>query len=58
VESSGVGIKNWSSLFYALAELTREGRVIILFDEISWMGSLDPLFLANSKMPGIWNSKK
>jgi AAA+ ATPase superfamily predicted ATPase len=41
--------KNWSSLFYALAEQTREGRVIILFDEISWMGSHDPLFLGQLK---------
>lgn len=35
----------WGDAFRLLADHTREGRVIILFDEISWMGSLDPLFL-------------
>jgi hypothetical protein len=35
----------WDDVFQLLAEHTRNGRVIILFDEISWMGSLDPLFL-------------
>jgi len=38
-------VSNWADAFHLLAEHTKEGRVIILFDEISWMGSLDPVFL-------------
>jgi AAA+ ATPase superfamily predicted ATPase len=36
---------NWSDLFQMLAEQTRDGRVIILLDEISWMAMDDPTFL-------------
>ena len=40
------GIKgdNWNTLFLLLSRHTQKGRVIILFDEISWMGSKDPDF--------------
>lgn len=37
---------DWSTLFRLLAEKTKTGRIIVLFDEISWMGSKDPHFLA------------
>ena len=32
---------------------TKNGRIVILFDEISWMGSKDPEFL--SKLKNIWD---
>ncbi len=40
---------DWGDLFLSLARETREGRVVILFDEISWMGSKDPHFLGKLK---------
>jgi len=44
---------DWNDLFLRLARQTRKGRVIILFDEISWMGSLDPDFLG--KLKNAWD---
>lgn len=40
---------DWNDLFLHLAKHTRKGRVLILFDEISWMGSKDPHFLGKFK---------
>lgn len=40
---------DWGSLFSVLAKQTCQGKVIILLDEISWMGSKDPTFLGNLK---------
>jgi AAA+ ATPase superfamily predicted ATPase len=40
---------DWSTLFSFLARETKEGRVVILLDEISWMGSKDPDFLGKLK---------
>ncbi|EKD74658.1 MAG: ATPase family protein [uncultured bacterium] len=44
-----ISADDWSKLFLLLAEKTKTGRVIILFDEISWMGSKDPDFLGKIK---------
>jgi AAA+ ATPase superfamily predicted ATPase len=44
---------NWNDLFWLLAEKVTKGRVIILFDEISWMGSKDPEFLG--KIKNVWD---
>ena len=44
---------DWSDLFLRLAKHTRKGRVIILFDEISWMGSKDHMFLG--KLKNAWD---
>lgn len=46
---------DWGKLFLLLAEKVQSGRVIILFDEISWMGSEDPDFLG--KIKNIWDQK-
>ena len=40
---------NWGSLFWHLSKNTQEGRVLIVFDEISWMGGKDPNFLGELK---------
>ena len=40
---------DWSKLFQLLYEKTKQGRIILLFDEISWMGSKDPDFLGKIK---------
>lgn len=44
---------DWSKLFVLLAEKIKSGRIIVLFDEISWMGSKDPDFLG--KLKNAWD---
>lgn len=50
---SSVEAGDWSDLFVLLARETHSGKVIILFDEISWMGSKDPSFLG--KLKNAWD---
>lgn len=40
---------DWSKVFLLLAKEVAQGCVIVLFDEISWMGSKDPDFLGKLK---------
>jgi uncharacterized protein len=52
LERAGIrGVKpdDWSNLFWHLSEKTKKGRVLILFDEISWLGGKDPHFLGHLK---------
>jgi len=42
-------VVDWMDLFVLVAKQTQKGRVLILFDEISWMGSQDPTFLGKLK---------
>lgn len=44
---------DWSKLFILLTEKIKNGRIIVLFDEISWMGSKDPDFLG--KLKNAWD---
>ena len=44
---------DWTKLFLLLHERTKEGQVIILLDEISWIGSEDPDFLG--KLKNAWD---
>jgi AAA+ ATPase superfamily predicted ATPase len=44
-----VKVDDWSKIFQLLFEKTKQGRVILLFDEISWMGSKDSDFLGKIK---------
>lgn len=44
---------DWNDLFLRLAISTRKERVIIFFDEISWMGSMDHDFLG--KLKNAWD---
>ena len=44
---------DWTNLFHLLYQHAKAGRVIILFDEISWMGSKDPDFLG--KLKNAWD---
>lgn len=50
---SGISAPDWSTLFSLLAHHTNQGPVIILLDEISWMGSKDPSFLG--KLKNAWD---
>ncbi|MEI6242274.1 MAG: ATPase [Chlamydiota bacterium] len=45
----GVKSDDWGNLFWHLSKYTTEGRVLIVFDEISWMGGKDPNFLGKLK---------
>ncbi len=46
---------DWWDLLWFLAEKTKEGRVVVLLDEISWMAQDDPEFLGVLKT--IWDSE-
>ncbi|SRR5579883_218197 len=46
---------DWSDLFSYLAKQTQKGRVIILFDEISWMAMNDVTFLG--KLKNAWDNE-
>lgn len=45
----GIKPDNWGNLFWHLSKHTEKGRILIVFDEISWMGGKDPHFLGQLK---------
>lgn len=52
MESKGIiGIKasDWNNLFWHLSKRVGKGRILVVFDEISWMGGKDPDFLGHLK---------
>lgn len=44
---------DWGDLFWELSKKTVKGKTLIILDEISWMGSLDPDFLG--KLKNAWD---
>lgn len=44
---------DWGDIFDALAEYTSKRQVLILLDEITWMGDKDPTFLG--KLKNAWD---
>lgn len=48
------GSQDWGDLFHDLAQYAKSGRVLIVLDEITWMGSEDPTFLGKLKI--AWDS--
>lgn len=44
---------DWDHLFWHLAQKTTRGQVLVVLDEINWMGSLDPTFLG--KLKSAWD---
>ena len=42
-------VDRWSDLFWHLGHQCKEGEVVLVLDEISWMGSKDPDFLGHLK---------
>lgn len=49
----GLKSDDWATLFTLLAKQVQHGKVVILFDEISWMGSKDSSFLG--KIKNAWD---
>lgn len=49
----GLKTDDWGDLFWHLANATQKGRVLIVLDEINWMGSKDPTFLG--KLKNAWD---
>jgi AAA+ ATPase superfamily predicted ATPase len=43
----------WDDLFWHLGNHVKKQKLVIVFDEISWMGSLDPDFLGHLK--NLWD---
>ena len=54
----GLKADNWGDLFTLLAKQTQQGRLVILFDEISWMATGDPDFLGKLKVAWDVHFKK
>jgi len=46
---SGIKSDNWGNLFWQLSKETKKGQILIVLDEISWMGGKDPHFLGHLK---------
>lgn len=51
-EVPNVKATDWTDLFFLLSKETKRGRVVLLLDEISWMGSKDENFLG--KLKNAW----
>lgn len=47
-----VKAQDWNDLFWLLADKVKKGKVVILLDEISWMGDKDPDFGQTQKCLG------
>ncbi|MCL5260373.1 MAG: AAA family ATPase [Gammaproteobacteria bacterium] len=48
-----VEFDDWSKLFWQLSEYAKTDRVLIILDEISWLGSMSPVFLG--KLKNAWD---
>ena len=48
------GSKDWNDLFLKVFEYAKDKKIIIVFDEISWMGSKDKNFLG--KLKTAWDN--
>lgn len=40
---------DWDFLFGSLGKVVKQGKILVVLDEINWMGSLDPAFLGKLK---------
>ena len=47
--------QDWSDALWAVAERVQSGKVLLLLDEISWMGSEDAAFLG--KIKDVWDQR-
>ena len=49
----GLSADDWGDLFWHLAQHVKDGQTLIVLDEITWMGALDPSFLG--KLKNAWD---
>lgn len=49
----GVKADDWADIFWQLSQKTQTNQVIVVLDEINWMGSFDDTFLG--KLKSIWD---
>jgi AAA+ ATPase superfamily predicted ATPase len=49
----GINTDDWSDLFWHLGNNVQSGKVLIIFDEITWMAQGDPTFLP--KLKNAWD---
>jgi uncharacterized protein len=49
IGTRGIKSDDWDDLFWHLAQAVKEGQILIVLDEINWMGSKDPTFLGKLK---------
>ncbi len=47
--------EDWSDALWSIGERVQSGRILLFFDELSWMGSKDPTFL--SKIKSFWDNQ-
>lgn len=50
----GIRSDDWDFLFHNLAQFTAQGQVLVVLDEINWMGIKDPTFLG--KLKTAWDT--
>lgn len=48
-----VKYNDWGDIFWALGDRLKSGKILLLFDEISWMGNKDETFLG--KIKNFWD---
>ena len=48
-----ISYQDWGDAFWMLGERVQKGRILLVFDEISWMSGDDPTFLG--KIKNIWD---
>lgn len=49
----GLSADDWGDLFWHLSQRCKRGRILIVLDEITWMGNKDPEFLP--KLKNAWD---
>ncbi len=52
-DTKKISMSDWLEAFHELAVKTQKGKIVILLDEISWMGQDDPNFLG--KLKNAWD---
>lgn len=49
----GIKSDDWGDIFWHLSKATQKGRLLLVFDEVNWMGSFDHTFLG--KLKSAWD---
>lgn len=51
---SGIQTDDWDNLLWHLSSQVKQGRILLVFDEINWMSTKDPSFLG--KLKTVWDT--